>query len=62
MRLENLSLRRMCRKIRRAWGEAYAKSDDAVMGRCLVTGEEGPIEILHPSIKGVMGAQPPARR
>lgn len=45
-------------EIRRAWGEAYAKSDDAVMGRCLVTGEEGPIEILHPSIKGVMGAQP----
>ena len=27
------------------------------MGRCLVTGEEGPIAILHPSIKGVMGAQ-----
>lgn len=45
-------------EIRRAWDEAYAKSDDAVMGRCLVTGEEGPIEILHPSIKGVMGAQP----
>lgn len=44
-------------EIRRAWDEAYAKSDDAVMGRCLVTGEEGPIEILHPSIKGVMGAQ-----
>ena len=45
-------------EIRRAWDEAYAKSDDAVMGRCLVTGEEGPIAILHPSIKGVMGAQP----
>ena len=44
-------------EIRRAWDEAYAKSDDAVMGRCLVTGEEGPIAILHPSIKGVMGAQ-----
>ena len=44
-------------EIRRAWDETYAKSDDAVMGRCLVTGEEGPIAILHPSIKGVMGAQ-----
>ena len=44
-------------EIRCAWDEAYAKSDDAVMGRCLVTGEEGPIAILHPSIKGVMGAQ-----
>lgn len=44
-------------EIRRAWDEAYAKSDDAVMGRCLITGEEGPIAILHPSIKGVMGAQ-----
>ena len=44
-------------EIRRAWDEAYAKSDDAVMGRCLSTGEEGPIAILHPSIKGVMGAQ-----
>ena len=44
-------------EIRRAWDEAYANSDDAVIGRCLVTGEEGPIAILHPSIKGVMGAQ-----
>lgn len=44
-------------EIRRAWDEAYANSDDAVMGRCLVTGEKGPIAILHPSIKGVMGAQ-----
>ena len=44
-------------EIRRAWDEAYTKSDDAVMGRCLVTGEEEPIAILHPSIKGVMGAQ-----
>lgn len=44
-------------EIRRAWDEAYANSDDAVMGRRLVTGEEGPIAILHSSIKGVMGAQ-----
>lgn len=30
---------------------------DAERGLCLVTGEEGPIERLHPKIKGVMGAQ-----
>lgn len=45
-------------EIRHAWDEAYAKTDDALMGHCLVTGAEGPIAILHPNIKGVMGAQP----
>ena len=44
-------------EIRSAWDEAYTKTDDAVIGRCLVTGKKGPIAILHPSIKGVMGAQ-----
>ena len=44
-------------EIRSAWDEAYTKTDDAVIGRCLVTGKEEPIAILHPSIKGVMGAQ-----
>ena len=44
-------------EIRSAWDEAYTKTDDAVIGRCLVAGKEEPIAILHPSIKGVMGAQ-----
>ena len=44
-------------EIRCAWDEAYTKTDEAVIGRCLVTGKEEPIAILHPSIKGVMGAQ-----
>lgn len=44
-------------EIRSTWDEAYTKTDDAVIGRCLVTGKEEPIAILHPSIKGVMGAQ-----
>ena len=44
-------------EIRSAWDEAYTKTDDAVIGRCLVTGKEEPIAILHPSIKCVMGAQ-----
>lgn len=43
--------------IRNAWDTAYAKEDGAVLGRCLVTGENGPIAILHPSIRGVVGAQ-----
>ena len=45
--------------IRAAW-QAYSlnQSDGAVVGRCLVTGETGPIARLHPSIKGVRDAQP----
>lgn len=44
--------------IRKAWDRklAQSSSDDPVM-TCLVTGEHGPIARLHPSIKGVMGAQ-----
>lgn len=41
-----------------AWQSRSAdKSSDAVTGRCLVTGEAAPIARLHPSIKGVQGAQ-----
>lgn len=35
-----------------------APADIWKTGICLVTGQEGPIERLHPSIKGVDGAQP----
>ncbi len=45
-------------EIRAAWNAAYGDRENAVRGRCLVTGEEGPIAILHPSIKGVAGVQP----
>lgn len=45
-------------EIRAAWNSAYGDREDAVRGRCLVTGEVGPIAILHPSIKGIAGAQP----
>ena len=44
-------------EIRAAWDKAYGDRADAPHGRCLVTGEIGPIRILHPSIKGVAGAQ-----
>jgi len=32
-------------------------SEDATLAQCLVTGEHGPIAVLHPAIKGVQGAQ-----
>lgn len=34
-----------------------AASDDAALGQCLITGKWSPIARLHPSIKGVPGAQ-----
>ncbi|RVU96779.1 type I-C CRISPR-associated protein Cas8c/Csd1 [Coriobacteriales bacterium OH1046] len=41
-----------------AWDERYARDDDtSVPMRCLVTGEMAPVARLHPSIKGVVGAQ-----
>lgn len=44
--------------IREAWqNHCAAKSDGAVVGRCLVTGQTAPIARLHPAIKGVQGAQ-----
>ena len=45
--------------IRAAW-RTYSlnQSAGAAVGRCLVTGETGPIARLHPSIKGVRDAQP----
>lgn len=40
------------------WDDRYGTvSDDAVVMTCLVSGEKAPIARLHPSIKGVMGAQ-----
>lgn len=41
-----------------AWDAAYNSGDDnAVTGRCLVTGREDMIAILHDKIRGVEGAQ-----
>lgn len=44
-------------EIWQAWDEAYASDENAVKGRCLVTGDETSIAILHPGIKGIYGAQ-----
>lgn len=40
-----------------AWDSYYVSGDDAVKGRCLVTGKIDEISILHNKIKGVAGAQ-----
>ena len=42
---------------RAAWDQQQTKSDDDTFMQCLITGERSPIAILHPSIKGIPGAQ-----
>lgn len=42
--------------IRRAWQTAYDQSEGKT-GQCLVTGREDVIEVVHPAVKGVDGAQ-----
>ena len=44
--------------VQAAWNSHYNKESDGPRGICLVTGEEGPIEKIHPAIKNVAGAQP----
>lgn len=43
--------------IRQAWEHFYNSAGDGPQGICLVTGERGPVESVHPSIKNVAGAQ-----
>lgn len=45
-------------EIQAAWDRHYQSDDEAPVGVCLVTGEHAPIAILHPGIKGIVGAQP----
>ncbi|WP_207261447.1 type I-C CRISPR-associated protein Cas8c/Csd1 [Desulfovibrio sp. Huiquan2017] len=42
---------------RKAWLERLSDNDEFATGRCLVTGEIGPIPPTHAKIKGVPGAQ-----
>ncbi|TWH56936.1 CRISPR-associated Csd1 family protein [Desulfitobacterium sp. LBE] len=44
-------------EIREAWEIYKSNSDNTNTMQCLVTGQESPIARLHPSIKGVRGAQ-----
>ena len=43
--------------VKSSWDQYYEKDDTLPLRRCLVTGEKAPIAVLHPSIKGVIGAQ-----
>jgi CRISPR-associated protein Csd1 len=43
--------------VRAAWQAHYSVPSDGPEMVCLVTGEKGPVEAVHPSIKGVPGAQ-----
>ena len=43
--------------IRQAWQTHYDAEEDGPRMVCLVTGQKGPVEAVHPSIKGVVGAQ-----
>lgn len=43
--------------IRQAWQAHYDTSADGPQMVCLVTGQKGPAESVHPAIKGVVGAQ-----
>lgn len=44
-------------EIRRSWEECKSSESESELMRCLVTGEFAPVARLHPSIKGVYGAQ-----
>lgn len=41
----------------KAWDNHYQAAEDGPQMVCLVTGERGPVENIHPSIKNVQGAQ-----
>ena len=43
--------------VRQAWNAAYQAEGDGPQGICLVTGQLGPVESVHPAIKNVVGAQ-----
>lgn len=44
-------------QIRSAWQAHYDSAGDGPELVCLVTGKKGPAELVHPSIKGLAGAQ-----
>lgn len=43
--------------VRQAWEHYYGAASDGPQGICLVTGEWGSVESIHPAIKNVAGAQ-----
>ena len=43
--------------IKNAWTKYYQGTEGKAEGICLVTGDRAPVAVLHPSIKGIAGAQ-----
>lgn len=43
--------------IRQAWQDSYNSAGDGPELVCLVTGQKGPVEAVHPTVKGLAGAQ-----
>ena len=43
--------------IRQAWQDYYSAAGDGPEMVCLVTGQKGPAEAVHPSVKGLAGTQ-----
>lgn len=44
-------------QIQEAWDRHYGASEDKETMRCLVTGQQAPVAVLHPNIKGIAGGQ-----
>lgn len=44
--------------IQQAWQSHYDSDGDGPQMVCLVTGQKGPAQAIHPAIKGLVGAQP----
>ena len=44
--------------IRCMWDARHAQASGEAVGQCLVTGETAPVAILHPSLRGIRGANP----
>jgi CRISPR-associated protein Csd1 len=43
--------------IAQAWQKYYLERESGIEMTCLITGDKGPVESVHPAIKGVQGAQ-----
>ncbi len=44
-------------ELQKVWEAHFSSEENAVIRQCLVTGREAPVQVLHPNIKGVPGAQ-----
>ena len=44
-------------EIKEIWQRCFSDTNEAQVMQCLVTGKKLPVQVLHPSIKGVLGAQ-----